>query len=68
MNRSFESLKARLIRRGANLAHASTAAEIMCDILDEKEQLWFNDRNRYDERIKRLEAKVARLEERGPEK
>lgn len=62
MNRSFELLKARLIKRGVNPTKASVAAEVMCDIIDEKESLWFHDRDRYDARIKALESKVARLD------
>lgn len=33
MNRSFDLLKSRLTKRGVSAAHASTAAEIMCDIV-----------------------------------
>ncbi len=62
MNGSFELLKSRLVKQGINPAHASPAAKIMCEILDEKEQLWFHDRNSYNERIKKLEAKVATLD------
>lgn len=62
MNRSIELLKAAFLKRKLNPTSISPQAEEMCNIIDGFAEKHCFDRDRYDERIKKLEETVARLE------
>jgi hypothetical protein len=64
-NDSITLLRHRLKQRGVNLAHISTAAEVMCEILDEKIAFMEHDRNRQSGEIKALKARLDKLETKG---
>jgi hypothetical protein len=61
MNSSLELLKNALVRRAAS-AVVSPQAEEICRIIDHFNSQHWHDRNRYDEQIKALEAKLAKLD------
>ncbi len=66
-NTTLTLLQHRLRQRGANVAQISTAAAIMCEIIDEKVAFVEYDRNRQAEEIKLLKARLDKLEGKDPE-
>ena len=63
-NSSLELLKVALKRRGLT-GPINPVAEEMCKIIDHFNEQHWHDRDRYDERIKKLEGEIARLKSKG---
>ena len=63
-NSCLELLKNALLRRGAS-TQISPQAEELSKMLDHFNQLHWHDRDLYHERIKKLEATIARLDKLG---
>jgi polyhydroxyalkanoate synthesis regulator phasin len=61
-NDTLTLLRETLRKRGANTAVISSAAEELCKIIDHINTQHWQDRDRYHERIKQLEDRVAKLE------
>jgi hypothetical protein len=62
-NDALTLLKAAVVRRGANVAHISPAAEEMCKLIDHFNSQHFYDRTEQAKEIKSLKAKIAKLEQ-----
>jgi hypothetical protein len=63
-NSTLTLLQHRLRQRGANLSAISTAAAVLCEIIDEHNSLHWHDRNRYGEEIRKLAEENKKLRER----
>ena len=59
---TLKLLQHRTRQRGASLASISPVAADLADIMDHYNRLHWEDRNRYDQEIRQLKARIAKME------